>query len=321
MTMYSNFELLYNRYLILETLGQSREPKEISKVRAVDIKTLDICVIEYVAKDQLHYIRSCVVQPGIKFNYQSELCNEILHHYIQKNDLDMVKTLVEMGSRLEGVFIDRKGPPLKAAIWWGTPEMVKYLLEQGAKLDRAEINYGVTPLHVAIQNRKLEIAELMLQQGADINALANYMGTPLSMSLMEIFGAPHFRVADFLLDHGADINARAYLIRGDTCLHRAVRWRAAHVVEYLVRHRADSNIKNDEGETAVHLAVTESNEYILRLVLKYHGDANIPNSRGETALDLTRKNKKTYYVEIIKQYEMKHWRNDEKMRKKRNAIK
>ena len=73
----------------------------------------------------------------------------------------------------------------------------------------------------------------------------------------------------------------------NTALHRAASDHRADIVEILLRHGADVEIRDDNGETALHWATGGSlnNVKVVELLLSHGADVNAKDNRGWTALD------------------------------------
>ncbi len=134
-------------------------------------------------------------------------------------------------------------PLLRAAIG-GDVEMIRLLLERGALVDLPNVQ-GVTPLMAAAghvsgrnrlfnsepqsQERAIEMLDLLLAAGADINARL-----PEEYSLTARVGRQPSALAER---------------EGQTALYGAVKFGWTKVVEYLLAHGADPNVKDAHGKT------------------------------------------------------------------------
>ena len=98
--------------------------------------------------------------------------------------------------------------PLGLASFFSHEPVVRLLLERGARVDTPSSNaMRVMPLHSAAAARSVPIARLLLARGAPVNARqgADEMGfTPLMEGALN----GQTEMVDLLLDHGADRNMR-----------------------------------------------------------------------------------------------------------------
>jgi ankyrin repeat protein len=88
-----------------------------------------------------------------------------LHHAIEKNNIEIVKMLIEKGADVDAVD-SREKPAIVAAVENGNIEIIKILLEKNVKLNVIDKQKN-TPLIIAVQNERNDIVELLLQKGAE----------------------------------------------------------------------------------------------------------------------------------------------------------
>jgi len=207
----------------------------------------------------------------------------------------------------------------------GNLEMAQLLVDAKADIERPSAN-GTRPLVVAITNNHIELAMFLLEKGADPNAADDFFKrTPL-------FAAVEMRNPDFtresppaapdprdpmdlikaLLARGANPNAqvnttpvRGFMqgsaswtnFDGQTAFIRAALNGDVTLMELLLEHGADPNIKTYEGSTALMAAAgvnwvvaqtysRSENEYLdaAKLCLEKGADVNAVNNQGFTAM-------------------------------------
>lgn len=91
--------------------------------------------------------------------------------------------------------------PLLYACERGYDDVVEILVEAGAPLDDANTE-SIKPLHSAVQRGHFNIMQCLVEAGADINAVVEYMGTPLSLALCS---KDTIQIASYLIHKGADL--------------------------------------------------------------------------------------------------------------------
>jgi ankyrin repeat protein len=136
---------------------------------------------------------------------------------------------------------------LHAAAVHGSPEIVTYLISRGLKTSLKN-GMGQTPMHCAISMRKKNICEI----------------------LQILLAAP-----------GAGVNARDF--DGDSLLHYAV-CRDIKIVEFLVKNKAKTDVKNFWGETPLHTAAEKSDVPAIKYLLSHRAVIDERDSFGGTAL-------------------------------------
>lgn len=135
---------------------------------------------------------------------------------------------------------------------------------------------GATALHVAAMSNHLEIVDLLLEHDADLNAIddefgatpagwanergrsemVEYLyarGTVIDLNRAAAFGLID-RIRELVADEGTDVNCLDGYGRP---IHEASVWGHPEIVELLLEHRADPNLKNSEGRTALAVALRQ----------------------------------------------------------------
>uniref|UniRef100_A0A914CHA7 Uncharacterized protein n=1 Tax=Acrobeloides nanus TaxID=290746 RepID=A0A914CHA7_9BILA len=88
-------------------------------------------------------------------------------------------------------------------------------------------------------------------------------------------------VVQWLVEHGADVNVKSN--NGETVLHSAAQWGSLAVVQWLVEHGADVNVKSNDGRTVLHSAAQGSLDVVQWLV-EHGADVNVKSNDGRTVL-------------------------------------
>jgi uncharacterized protein len=208
----------------------------------------------------------------------------------------------------------------------GRLDIVRMLLASGADLKKDDAN-KISPFAMSITNNHMEVAQFLLERGADLNERDNWGRTPLwdavEMRNLEVNksgqnGVDRAKVLNLIeaiVAHGADVNARTAEIpplrrfllglgdlswvdfTGQTPFLRAALSGDVTVMNLLLAHGADPNIKTLSGSTALMAAAgvnwmvgqtyTESKESLMEAVkicLDHGADVNAENSMGLSAI-------------------------------------
>ena len=117
----------------------------------------------------------------------------------------------------------------------------------------------------------------------DVNGKNIYGQTALHLACYE----GHCDIVDLLLDHGADIEVRSS--RDSTPLMMASRNdRAASITKLLLHRGCAMNAVNDFGDTALHWACKRGSTECVKELLTHGADATIKNEYGSTPFDVAK---------------------------------
>lgn len=150
-----------------------------------------------------------------------------------------------------------------------------------------------TPLLCAAFNGRDATVEFLLEQNANIEAKDCDGNTSLTYAAV----AGSITVIRILLENGAEIDSRN--IRAETPLLMAVRVgaafdesdrdreaRLADVVENLLAHGANADVKANDGMTPLLWAVAERRALVIRSLLEHNVRTDYKDQNGRTALEL-----------------------------------
>lgn len=223
-----------------------------------------------------------------------------LHRACQNDHLDVVKTLVELGTKLtaEGEFTEELrahleplfgatgnpiGTPLHAAAMNGSLQCLKYLVETRNDLVDVQTESGVTPLIRAVQNGHVEVARYLVQQKANLNAPKDLYdgGTLLHQALAQCTEIDEqkrkpatLKMLKFLINE-CKIPLGGKDNRGDTALHWAATYGSVANARLLIEEfHADISAHNEEGITPLELA-RNCKEHPLKAKNQYNCDGVI----------------------------------------------
>lgn len=159
------------------------------------------------------------------------------------------------------------------------------LLGHGTSPDAPD-RHGFTALARAAQYDRLDLTRLLLDAGADPNEPCKWGLTPLMI-------VKSVDVAEALLAAGAEVNAvtqfnRSGMEPAKTALMKAAQSGRLAIVELLLAHGADIEMRDTEGRsarvTALSHAALRGQEGAVAVLLARGADVNAYDGRGTTAL-------------------------------------
>lgn len=140
---------------------------------------------------------------------------------------------------------------------------------------------GYTPLYFACMKVSVTVATIiaLVEAGATVDAKGTDGETPLYIAVFHRRGA----VAQLLQQKGANVNMKNGS-RQETALHLAARLGYGDVVAWLIRVKADLNVKNAKQETPLYAAAKAGRHEAAYLLLEAGADATVTNEDGKDPL-------------------------------------
>ncbi|XP_044738611.1 ankyrin-1-like isoform X4 [Chrysoperla carnea] len=255
--------------------------------------------------DKHSEIAKLLLTSGSEVNSYQNSSNTPLHFAVKNGDIEIIKMLLVRGANINAQNIFGV-TPLHEAIENNDQEIIELLLKHEADVNvknrygrtplydaiknnrlgitelllkhEADVNvknwFGQTPLYNAIQNNRLEITELLLKHKSDINAIGIDRKTPLFNAIEK----ENLKITKLLLDNGANVKDFPKL------LNIAVNRGCTEIVELLLQHNANVNVKNRYGQTPLYDAIQNNRLEITELLLKHKSDINAEGKNRKTPL-------------------------------------
>ena len=231
-------------------------------------------------------------------------------------------SIAEIGKLLQGGLsadcTNQKGETLLwSAIHRNDHNLVALLVSHGA--DPLKVVANTTPLKFAVIHSDSEIVHLLAGasavkpimdkvQGADITIAAAFRGDKAVLKALLVEGFSTTRLdkggfpplhlvanrdcAELLIDFGANINDQSNRDR-QTPLHGAVSMHDPELVQYLLSHGANPNLRDVQGQTPLHYIAgdgvtgpVENMERIAKSLLIAKVDATLRDANGKTAYEI-----------------------------------
>jgi ankyrin repeat protein len=190
-----------------------------------------------------------------------------LHWAVHRNDLKMVKLLIEAGANVN-VANDYGVTPFLLACTNGSSSMVRGLLQAGAD-PNATRQTGESAIMTSSRTGNLEAVKTLLAYEPDLNQQENRRG---QTALMWAIEQGHPQVAKLLIERGADVNARSK--RGFTPLLFAAQQNDFNSVRALLAAGAKLDGFTPEWGSALVAAAARGHEDLAIFLLEKGADPN-----------------------------------------------
>ena len=217
--------------------------------------------------------------------------------------LEIVKLLLDNGARVNNAF-ECGYSPLYSACGRDNLGIVKEMLDHGADLKVGRMITGDTPLHAACAHGHLDIVKELLDRGADPDVFDVHHMKPIHDAssnghIYVVFEflrrySMNFEESDYwrIVDETCSNNQGRLLKRlitkgfvndilkkyGGGLLHEAVTEGHIGIVKILLDHGVDINERGEKGMTALYLTCSHPNFKIYKELLKRGADINLPHN-------------------------------------------
>jgi ankyrin repeat protein len=177
-----------------------------------------------------------------------------------KDEYPIVQLLLKYGA--DSTKLDVNGSsPLEEAFSRGNSQIALALLEKDARLDSGYGRFG-TCIQAAARGGNLELCKLVTDRGWYSNLFGSgFYGSALQAGVV----SRNREVVEFILDHGADVNVKGGVY--GTCIRAAAEDEDLDMCRLLISKGADVNLATNSGETALLSAVTKANFDVCQLLL------------------------------------------------------
>jgi ankyrin repeat protein len=238
-----------------------------------------------------------------------------LHLAVAEGDLDSVKELVESGENINEQN-DQGYTPLHEAVKGNYLKIANYLIENGAD-PHIKNNKGETALMIAQINQQKKILACLLNAayGVEDAVLALRQAVKenqwqivselieqklvdksvMSSALMDASEKSDVKIIELLLAHGADINVKDR--SGNTLLIMAIMQYNLGFIAFFLKKGININVKNQLGMTALLVAASKGYSDIVKKLVAQGAEVDLKNSEGYTALMLAVDNR---FFELVK---------------------
>ncbi len=186
-----------------------------------------------------------------------------LHLAAINGNLDMMKTLLGKGARVDAFDKHHLATPLFCSAVSDNPEGINLLLQRGANINAGLHEYGVSALHCAVRANNVDNVRMLLELGANPNNVQLFSETPLHTAASMGFE----ECVKLLIHHGACLEVLMGSMKM-TALHLAAQDGNTDSVQYLLDGGANIDARNARGQSALHLAALAQSPETVEVLIK-----------------------------------------------------
>lgn len=220
-----------------------------------------------------------------------ELPNEEIFLAIHDENMSKIEELISANPKLINHKDAEENTPLIYASYHGFHEIVSFLIHKGASLD-VHNQKGYTALHYAAFKGHRDCVYQLISKGAGKSK--SYSHTPFMFALKN----NHFTICfDFLL-FGYNINEKN--VSGYSALHLAGFRSDIEVFSFLIKNKANINLKDDQGNTPLVSCIYSRFKIgIGKLSDINECDFQVKNNKGQNILHLAILTKNVSILEFL----------------------
>ncbi|XP_026316764.1 protein phosphatase 1 regulatory subunit 16A isoform X2 [Hyposmocoma kahamanoa] len=253
--------------------ARSKTKREKSNKRNIFFSD-SVMLLEAAARNDIEEVRR-LLQRGVTPDATNEDGLTALHQCCIDNNEAMMRLLLDFGANVNAEDSE-KWTPLHAAATCGNLNLVRILIQRGANL-LAVNGDGNMPYDICEEERTLDAIESeMAARGVTQRLIDDTRAATEMKMLMD--------VAD-LVKAGMDLDEPRDS-QGATLLHVASANGYTKVVEFLLENRASTDVVDHDMWQPVHAAACWGHLEVLELLVHHGADLNVRNKHDETPADI-----------------------------------
>ncbi|XP_073947007.1 protein phosphatase 1 regulatory subunit 16A-like isoform X3 [Choristoneura fumiferana] len=252
---------------------RSRAKREKSTKRNIYFSD-SVMLLEAAARNDIEEVRR-LLSRGVTPDATNEDGLTALHQCCIDNNEAMMRLLLDNGANVNAEDSE-KWTPLHAAATCGNLNLVRILIQRGANL-LAVNGDGNMPYDICEEERTLDAIESEMAARGVTQRLIDETRAATEMKML-------MDVAE-LAKEGVDLDEPRDS-QGATLLHIASANGYLKVVEFLLEHRASTDVVDHDSWQPVHAAACWGHLEVLEVLVQYGADLNVRNKHDETPADI-----------------------------------
>jgi len=226
-----------------------------------------------------------LVKHGADVNFKLEPGGSPLHCAFDDGSLKSAQKLIELGADIEAQD-SNKITPFLVACKSGNCKAIRYLMSLGVDVEHKNVN-GCGAIFFAVGSDNPEAIKLLIDKGLVIEDEGALMATAAQCNCKKSM--------EYLIDQGVSVDVKD---RGLTPLHHASHYCNIEIARFLIDHKADPNVRDNNGNTPLHFAFdgakaeggvflnTKRIEEMAMLLIQAGSDPTAKNAQGWTPGDI-----------------------------------
>lgn len=194
-----------------------------------------------------------------------------------RGQVDMVRTLLDLGANVDLPRRETGITPLMAAIHGAQPDMVELLCQRGAQVNLLDQD-GVSALGLAVASQHVDIVAILLSHHAN----PALHGPTSKSALAQACHHGDRMIVSMLLQAGAPVDPRGSHGQ-DSALIEAADAGHADIVEMLLDRKAKIDQRDANANTPLMLAAAMGHSSVVRLLIARGANPNCTNKAGQSA--------------------------------------
>ena len=186
--------------------------------------------------------------------------------------------------------------PILVAAYYGQRAIASFL---------ADKTVALTIFEAAATGKINNILRLLARDPQLVNAYS--VDGFQALGLASYFG--HLDVAEYLIKAGAPVNSPSRNDLNAAPIQSAAAAGHVKIVDLLLKHKADPNVREQGGYTPLHAAAQNGDREMIRALLYGGADLDVRSNDGKTPLDLAREGGHTEAAKLLQEGITKRFRS------------
>ena len=227
-------------------------------------------------------------------NVKNNDSNTPLMYAVYNNNFNMVKLLLSLKSK---VLVNNKYSALLIGFRYKSINIIRLLLNYYKPKDNKNIEQL---FKITLKQNNYELYEILKEYNLHLNLNQSIVNNILVLSCKN----DNLKMVSDILNFNPkpEINYCTKTI--DYPLINAIKHCNIKLIELLLKHNPDINVKDNRGNTCLIIAVQNNNRKMIKIILNYGADINIRNNNNKNALLIAVKKSRIKTVEILLNYNL-----------------